>query len=223
MEEMRKVFKIKNILLLSTAMVFTAAAFAQDTNRWEVYGDYAYMQFNPTLSGLQSRAFNGGGGGAQVNFGHYFGIKGDFQGFGSTQWTLTETAPVVTPHGTIPAGTYKSNFTAFTYLFGPVVGVHYHRFYVFGNYLMGQTAANGYGQLVKAINAGGGTVNGSSSQHPFTQALGGGLDLNVNKMLAFRLGEMDWVLTRATNPLTSTNNQNSFRYLGGVVLRFGAQ
>lgn len=215
--------RIQNVLLVSTAIMFATTAFGQDTPRWEIYGDYSYFQYNPTLNGLQSRALNGGGGGAQVNFGRYFGIKGDFQGYGSTQWTLTTTGPTVTPHGTIPAGTFKSNFNMFTYMFGPVVGVHTKRLYVFGEFLMGQSNSNGYGNLEKAINSGGGSVNVEGTQHPFTWALGGGLDWRVNKTVAFRLGEMDWVGTRYTNPLTSTNNQGSFRYLGGIVLTFGAQ
>jgi hypothetical protein len=186
-----------------------------------VYGDYSYLQFNPTLSGLQSRALNGGGGGVQVNIGHWFGIKGDFQGYGSTQNTLTETGPVVTPHGTIPAGTYKSNFNQFTYLFGPTVGVHTHKLYVYGELLFGQSNTNGFASLIQAIDAAGGTVTGSTTQHPFTMAFGGGLDYAINRTVALRLGEMDWVLTRFTNPLTSTNNQNSFRYQGGIVFRFG--
>jgi len=213
--------KIKNVVLVSTAMIFTATGFAQNIPRWEVYGDYTYMQFNPTLSGLQSRALNGGGGGIQVNFGKYFGIKGDFQGFGSTTWTLTTATPVVTPHGTIPAGTFSSTFNQFTYLFGPVVGVHANKFYVYGEYLMGQSNTNGFGDLVKSIEAGGGTLTGSTTQHPFTMAFGGGVDYNINKHIGLRLAELDWVLTRFTNPITDTNNQNSFRYLGGVVFRFG--
>jgi len=34
------------------------------------------------------------------------------------------------------------------------------------------------------------------------------------------VAEVDYFLTRYTNPITSTNNQNNFRYLGGVVFRF---
>jgi len=215
--------RIKTVVLVSTAMMFTATAFAQSTPRWEIYGDYSYMQFNPTLNGLQSRALNGGGGGVQVNFGKYFAIKGDFQGYGSTQWTLTSTGPTVTPHGTIPAGTFKSNANSFTYLFGPVVGVHTSKFYVFGEFLMGQSNINGYGELAKSINAGGGKVDVTGTQHPFTWAGGGGLDWRMNKTVTFRLGELDYLGTRLTNPFTDTNNQNSFRYLGGIVFTFGAQ
>jgi hypothetical protein len=220
---MRKTMRTKNLVLIFTGMIFAAMAFAQDAARFEVFGDYSYMQFNPTLSGLQSRSFNGGGGGAQVNFGRFFGIKGDFQGYGSTQTSFTVSAPTVTPHGTIPAGTFNSDGNMFTYLFGPVVGVHLSKFHFYGEYLLGGSASNLYGNLVKSVDAGGGTLSGSGSQHPFTMALGGGFDLNLNKHVALRLAELDWILTRYTNPITNTNNQNSFRYQGGIVFKFGGQ
>jgi hypothetical protein len=220
---MRKSMRIKNVVLVSTAMIFTATAFAQNKPKWELYGDYSYMQFNPTLSGLQSRALNGGGGGVQVNFGRYFGIKGDFQGYASTQWTLTSSGPTVTPHGTVPAGTFKSSGNMFTYLVGPTFGVHTTRFYVYGEVLLGQSNTSLYGDLVTSINNGGGKVSGSGTQHPFTTAAGGGLDWRMNKSVALRLGEMDWVGTRYSNPITDQNKQNSFRYLGGIVFTFGGE
>lgn len=214
--------KITNFALLSAAMIFAVSGYAQDTPKFEVYGDYSYLQFNPTLSGVQSRAFNGGGGGVQWNVWKLLGIKADLQGYGSTQWTLTTTAPIVTPHGTIPVGTFKSNFSQFTYLFGPVVGVHTHKFYVFGEYLLGQSNTNGYGSLEQSINnAFPGSISVSTTQHPFTMAFGGGVDFNINHRFAVRLADMDWVLTRFTNPFTDTNNQNSFRYQGGFVVKFG--
>jgi len=216
---------MKSAVLMSAAMMLTGTAFAQDgTPKWEISGDYSYMQFNPTLPSLQSRAFNGGGGGIQYNFGRFFAIKGDFQGYGSTHVTYTTTAPVVTPHGTVPGGkTFSSNGSMFTYLFGPAVGFHAHKFYVYGEYLLGGSASNLYGNLSQSINAGGGTVTVVGSQHPFTQALGGGIDVNLNKHVALRLAQMDWVLTRYTNPINDTNNQHSFRYLAGVVFKLGAQ
>src|SRR4051794_23924286 len=98
--------KVRAIILMS---VFTTIAFAQYTPpKFEVFGEYSYLQFNPTLSGLQSRAFNGGGGGVQYNIGRYFGIKGEFMGYGSTTWTVTNTAPIVTSRGTIPIGVFSS-------------------------------------------------------------------------------------------------------------------
>lgn len=210
--------------ILTLGLICGLGVYAQSsTPRWEVYGDYSYMQYNPTITGLQSRAFNGGGGGVQVNFGNFLGIKGDFQGYGSTQWTTTVGTRIVTPAGTIPAGTYKSNANMFTYMFGPVVGFHMKKLNVYGEVLFGGSNSNGYADLTNSIIAGGGTIKGSGTQHPFTMAFGGGLDLNLTKNVALRLGELDWILTRYTNPITDTNNQNNFRYQGGIVFKFGAQ
>ncbi len=204
-------------VLLATA----TAALAQSDERFDLYGDYSYIQFNPSLTGQQSRAFNGGGGGVQFNFLHFLGLRADFQGYGSTSWTVTYAGPVVTPHGTAPAGTFVSNGNMFTYLFGPVIRVPLHRLTVYGDLLFGQSNTNGYGNLAKEIDAAGGTIEISGTQHPFTMDVGGGLDLNLNKNIALRLGEVDYMLTRYTNPIISTNNQNSFRYLGGIVFKFG--
>jgi opacity protein-like surface antigen len=219
----KEYIKMKKVLcLLTLSSMWGLSAYAADEAKWELTGDYSYMQFNPTVSGLQSRAFNGGGGQAQYNFNSYLGVKGDFEGYGSTQVTLTVTSPLPTPHGTVPIGTYKSNGNMFTYLFGPVVGIHTHHFAAFSEVLFGGSASNLYGSIYNQTIAGAQT-SGSGSQHPFTMAVGGGFDLNAGKHLAFRLGEMDWVLTRYTNPFTSTNNQNSFRYIGGVVFKFGGE
>src|SRR4051812_37341074 len=111
------------ICLLTLAALSSLSVFAQYNQKFEAYGNYSYLQFNPTVSGLQSRALNGGGGGFQINMGKNFGLRGDFQGYGSTQWTTTVTAPIGTPSGIIPVGTYKSNANMFTYMFGPVVRV----------------------------------------------------------------------------------------------------
>jgi opacity protein-like surface antigen len=207
---------------MSSLLMFSVTAFAQDTPKFEIFGDYSYMQFNPTVTGLQSRALNGGGGGVQANFGRFLGIKGEFQGYGSTQWTTTVSSPIGTPNGIIPVGTYKSNANMFTYLFGPTVGVHTKKLNVYGEVLFGGSNTNGYADLSNAVMVGG-PVKAAGTQHPFTMAVGGGVDFNVSRNLAFRLGEFDWILTRYTNPITDTNNQHSFRYLAGVVFKFGGQ
>jgi len=212
--------KLGRILLASLPLLCGTSLFAQG-ERWNLYGDYSYIQFNPTISGAQSRAFNGGGGGIQYNFAKILGIRADFQGYGSTQWTLTASSPIVTPHGTIPAGTFKSNGNMFTYLFGPVVRLPFGRLVVNGELLFGQSNTNGYGSLETAINNAGGNVQVTGTQHPFTMMLGGGVDVSLNHHIALRLADLDYVLTRYTNPLTSTNNQNSFRYVGGIIFKLG--
>ena len=213
--------KFRNTILLAATLLSGTVAFAQEeTQRVEAFGEYSYLRFNPTLPHLNNRSFNGGGGGAQFNLTRYIGIKGELMGYGSTSFTTTVTAPIVTPRGTIPTGTFNSQGNMFTYLFGPVVKVPLSRITPFGELLFGGSNSNGYANLSKSIIAGGGTINASGTQHPFTMAFGGGLDVHINHNFSIRPIELDWILTRYTNPFTSTNNQNSFRYTAGFVYRF---
>jgi hypothetical protein len=214
--------KIKIAVQVAATMLISALAFAQDAPKLEIFGDYTYMQFNPSITGVQSRAFNGGGGGAQFNINNYFGIKGDFQGYGSTEWTVHVTSPIPTPGGIIPVGTYVTKANMFTYLFGPVVGVHAKKVNVYGEVLFGGSNTSGYTGIYSTAIPGI-SASYNPNQHPFTMAVGGGIDWNVNPKVAIRLGEFDWILTRYTNVFTNTNNQNSFRYLAGVVIKLGGK
>src|SRR5262249_10886127 len=149
--------------------------------------------------------------------------KADFQGYASTNWNVTYLGPVVTPHGTVPAGTYSTNGNLFTYLFGPVVRIPSHKFNLWGETLFGGSHTNAYANLSRDFVNAGADINVINSQHPFTMAVGGGVDYNLSKTVALRLAEADWLLTRYTNPFTGTNNQNSFRYTGGIVFMFGGE
>ena len=108
----------------------------------------------------------------------------------------------------------------FTYMFGPVVKFPVSRVTPFGEILFGGSNTNGYVNLSNAIVAGGGTVGVAPTQHPYTMAVGGGLDINLSTHFAFRPLEIDYVLTRYSNPITLVNNQNSFRYVAGLVFKF---
>ena len=213
--------RFKNTIMFAALLLSSTVAFAQEeTQRIELFGEYSYLRFNPTLPHLNNRSFNGGGGGATFNINRYLGIKGELMGYGSTSFTTTVSAPIVTPKGTVPAGTFNSQGNMFTYLFGPVVKLPLSRITPFGELLFGGSNSNGYANLSKAIIAGGGTISATGTQHPFTMAFGGGLDVHINHNFSIRPIELDWVLTRYTNPLTNTNNQNSFRYTAGFVYRF---
>ena len=56
--------RLYKLVLFCAAVMSTSSAFAQ---RAELFGYYSYMQYNNTVSGFQSRAFNGGGGGFQLS------------------------------------------------------------------------------------------------------------------------------------------------------------
>jgi hypothetical protein len=198
---------MKIIFVLSIMLASGSMLFAQD--RFEVAGEYSYLRFSPTITGVGPRNFNGGGGDVQLNFLKIFAIKADFMGYGSTTFTRTYMGK-----------TYTANGNMFTYLFGPVFRIPIWRVKPFGEALFGGSYTNAYVNLDNAIQAGGGTISRTPTQHPFTLAAGGGLDIRISSHITIRPGEFDYVLSRYTNPLTSTNNQNNFRYCGGVVFTF---
>jgi hypothetical protein len=86
----------RKVVLFGILLLFGTSLYAQDFQKVEVFGEYSYLRFNPTLNYLKNRSFNGGGGGVQFNFTEHFGIKGEFMGYGSTNFT-------------IPAGTFQSS------------------------------------------------------------------------------------------------------------------
>jgi len=218
--------KVTNTILLGFFLLLGPAALAQQHQeqqpppKADVFLVYSYLRFNPTIPAARNRSFNGGGGGFSLFMGRYFGVKGEFMGYASTTFTTTVTTPVITNRGTIPVGTFSSQGNMFTYMFGPVVRYPAGKFTPFAEVLFGGSNTNGYTNLVKSINLGGGTLTASGTQHSFTIAYGGGLDVNVYHHVAIRPVEVDYVLTRYTNPFTGTNNQNNFRYIGGVVFTY---
>ena len=170
--------RIARAVFFGAVLVFSMCASAQD--RFEVFAEYSYLHFSPTITGLESRSFNGGGGGATLYFLKIFGIKADFMGYGSTTFTRIVPSDITTPHGTIPAGTYTTEGNMFTYLFGPVLRIPLPVAKPFGEVLFGGSHTDAYVNLAKIIDANGGTIS-SPTQHPFTMWIGGGLDWHFGK------------------------------------------
>jgi len=64
------------------------------------------------------------------------------------------------------------------------------------------------------------------TDNAFSFAFGVGMDWKLTKHIAVRLGQVDYQQTRLLHTLAAetaqpANNQNNFRYSGGVVIRFG--
>jgi len=72
-------------IILGTILVFGTNLLAQD--RFEIYGEYSYLHFSPTITGVNAIDFNGGGGGAQLNFAKILAIKADFMGYGGVTFS----------------------------------------------------------------------------------------------------------------------------------------
>lgn len=212
------------ILLGTIACLLAVPALAQESPKVEITGEYSYLRFNPTLPAIQNRNLNGGGLDLSFFLSRNFGAKAEFEAYGSTNYTTTFGTAITTSQGVIPAGTYSANGTMKTYLFGPVIKGRAKRLEPFGEVLFGVAHVNAYANLSKVIAiAPGSTLHVQKSQNPFAMAVGGGLDLPVSSVIGIRIAEVDYVLTRLTNPLTLTNNQNHFRYLGGIQFRFGGK
>jgi Outer membrane protein beta-barrel domain len=213
--------KIRHYLFVLVALLSAHTAFAQDYSRVDMSLDYSYFRFNPEISQLHSRSLNGGGLSFQYNINDTLGIKAEFMGYSATSFTTTFTVntPVVNPLGTtviIPKGTYSSTGDMFTYMFGPVVNFSHSKVRPFGEILFGGSNTNAYANLSTSI----GSIGAIPTQHPYTMAVGGGLTIRLSPHFSLKPLEIDYVLTRYSNPLTNVNNQNGFRYVGGFTFGF---
>jgi hypothetical protein len=200
-------------LLLSIGLLMAIGAYAQDVPKVEVPIGFSFINVHPNLAPITSFNAFGGGGQIDINFGNYFGIKGDLMGY--TQSGLKNKLDSA---GFAASGSGN----LFTYMLGPQVKKHTGLFQPFGEALFGGAHTNAYAQIV---NAEGGSVSGSGNNNGFAMALGGGIDLRVSPRISLRPVEVDYLLTRfqANHDLSYTANQNNFRYVGGVDFTFGGK
>ena len=148
-------------------------------------------------------------------------------GYGSTNFTIpagTYNFPKLSPNPIVLGAPITTQGNMFSYLFGPVVRVPISKVTAFGELLFGGSNSNAYANQIKGICNGISCITSAANiggtQHPFTMAVGGGLDFKLSESFSIRPVEVDYILTRFTNPFTSTNNQNNFRYSAGAVFHF---
>jgi hypothetical protein len=116
------------------------------------------------------------------------------------------------------SGTYAKvsgvSFHIYTYTGGPVVSMNTGKIKPFAHVLFGGAQLTGSAQGASV------TFNG------FTTMVGGGVDAKVNKVLAIRLAQFDWLYyhfgskTIAGTTVPSFSGSNNVRISTGVVLRF---
>jgi len=79
-----------------------------------------------------------------------------------------------------------------------------------------------FGEFLVGGVHGGSEMVGGQSQNAFALATGGGIDMVLTRNLAWRVAQLDYLLTSFSGPAVgATGRQNSFRAGTGVVLRFG--
>lgn len=206
-------------MALGFLLAFGTTVFAQDYPKVEIPLGYSYMRFNPensnTVSGF---SLNGGGGGVAVYLNSWFGIQGEFEGYGSTTKTFHFTGSnTLCPRGC----TVNASGNLFTYNVGPIIKYRSEHFEPFVEVLFGGAHSNVYGDLVKACQNTCGTTSASPDNNAWDFIIGGGLDIPVSKHIAIRPAQFDFSLTRFDSTFTTSNhNQSNFRYQAGVVFRF---
>ena len=212
--------KVTKLFIFGGILLLGMAACAQEFPRTELGFDYSYARFGPSAPYTKGHSLNGGGGSVVINISEYLGIKMDLQGYGSNTTGFN-----ISPNPTFPGGALGSvQGNLFTYLFGPQIKVRARRFQPFGHLLFGGAHTNVYGNAFKTLCqpiVGGCSFTGAPAADAFAMAFGGGVDIPINKTISIRPAQIDYLLTRFNNPFTGPNNQNNFRYSGGIVFTFG--
>jgi outer membrane protein OmpA-like peptidoglycan-associated protein len=161
--------------------------------KYEVSGGYSYINFHP---GSPFNNFNNQGatGSFTYNANRVLGLTGEL---GSYHFKRDVSGTQV-----------KGGPT--TYLFGPRLNLRrFDRFVPFAEVLFG----GAYG---------GSTLTGDASQNAFAMAAGGGVDVVLNKNVAWRFAQIDYLMTNWSGPsLGASARQNNLRLGSGVVVRWG--
>jgi hypothetical protein len=210
--------KLRIAILTGITLLMGETVFAQESVKWEESLDYSFARGNPANVG-KPFSLNGGGGALVYNFNEFIGVKLDVQGYGSTTRTMNNFV-VVNPNGVtaiVNSGAVQNNL--FTYMAGPQLRIPTHTFKPFVELLFGGALTHFHGNLVTGAS----TTNVNTSNNAFAMAVGGGIDIRINKTISIRPFQMDYLVSRFGSSLFpgGNHNQNNFRYLAGVNLTFG--
>jgi len=215
---MRKYSVLAGLLLL-----VGGAAVAQEFPKVETAPTFMYIRTSPnltnayvvngqTVTGSNSLNCAGGGGTLAYNLTSMFGIAADLGGckiFGNT----------------LGLGNTISG-SQFTYLFGPRLTFrNFGKFQPFFELNFGgdRAALTCQSTAVKCLTTAG---SGTYSKNAFAMTVGGGFDVKINKKLAIRLIQAEYLYTRfgnncAAQICNNNNNQNNFRLKSGIVISWG--
>jgi len=172
-----------------------------DYPHWELFLGYSFLnsRFGP---GIDSKDANGGSASLEYNFNHWFGLVGDLGGYDFGKITDPTLPPVVI------TGAHH-----ISYLFGPRLNYRFgykEQHTVFGQFLVGGIHGNTE------------FANPSATENAFAAAMGGGLDVGFTKHFAWRVAQVEYLLTNFDYHNTYSP-QNNFRFSSGALFRWGAK
>ena len=161
--------------------------------KYELNAGYSYMNFDP---GSPFGSFNNHGatGGFTYNVGRVLGLTSELGQYHFNR--------------DVNGQSIKGGQT--TYLFGPRVNLRRFDYFVpFAQFLIGGAH-------------GGNAVTGDSGQNTFAMAAGGGVDMVITKSFAWRVAQIDYLMTNYNGSSLGPNaRQNNVRVGTGLVYRFG--
>ena len=184
-----------------------------DTPRLELFLGYSNILATPRSLSNRVADLQGGDTNIAFNLNHYLGLVGDFAGYHAHTLTFDGAGGSFRDVG--------ADGKAFTYMGGPRLSYRRPRFTLFAQVLFGDANARKV------------TINGCTgspvctplpSENSFAMALGGGLDLNLNRHFAFRLIQAEYLMTRFMDPSSTagtTGTRNNVRLSSGIVFRSG--
>jgi hypothetical protein len=199
-------------VVIGILFLFAWCAYAQDVPRFETYLGYNFTRVN---SGINVPAFsaNGGLGEITFNFNKWLGVVGSF--------------PAV-HNGNI--SNFHIDQTLFGYMFGPRVHVRFGPITPFVEALFGSTHVSRSFKVPGTAGQIGDTTIAQrfvNDANAFSMEIGGGLDLPINKHLAFRPIKLDYYMTRfqplfieGLGPANRNRNQSNLLYSTGLNFRF---
>jgi len=184
--------RTKVSLMLAIALVLLGGtALAQDqAPKAELFGGFSYLR----TAGNSN--INGWNAQAAFNMNKWFGVAADFSGHYQTR----------------SEDFSRSSANLMNFMFGPQLSDRAGKITGFAHALFGGARA-GKGLLL------GKGVLGSTATN-FAMAFGGGIDANVNDIIAVRLFQADYLNIRAKNPVTqNSEGRSNFRLSIGVVFK----
>lgn len=192
------------LLAIFVAAFLSFTAMAQETPKAEIFGGYSYLRFRSEGEGLNGNGFNLSVAG---NFNKSVGLVAEVG-----RQSASESVNLRDLFGdpSFPNTTVEAKANLVTYLFGPRFSARSDKVTAFAHTLFG--GARGSGEATAA------GFSGSISDTGFALAAGGGLDVNAGKHVAFRIGQVDYLLTKVFD-----GTQHNFRYSVGLVFRLGAK
>jgi hypothetical protein len=215
----------KRFALVIMVLLTGVLAMAQDVPRVETYVGYNYARINSSTD-VPSFSANGGSAQFAVNVNQWLGFVADV--------------------GAVHNGNIEDihlDTTLTNFLFGPRISIRKGRVVPFFNVLLGGVHASTSGQVNVTLppNYPSGqpiipglppgwtpgsavTLRANASQTAFAFALGGGMDIKINKHVSFRPISLDYYMTRLQNLRSQQDkNQDHIRVGVGFNFTFGAQ